>query len=149
MEKPVPSRWLGELDRFRSEIDELFERFFDWRPSFHFMEKSRWSPSIDVSEKHDEIIVRVEIPGMEKEDIDISLDGRFLTISGERKVVQEEENEHYHRVERRYGAFSRSLELPVDVDTKDVKAVYKRGVLKLNLPKLRRDTRKRIEIMHE
>jgi len=142
----IPWRGLRELDRFRSEMDDLFERFFDWRPSFRFMEKSEWTPSLDLSETENELIVRAEIPGMKKEEIDIHLEGRLLTIQGEKKQKYEEKTENLHRVECRYGAFSRTLDLPADVDSEKVQATYKRGVLTLILPKTEKRTAKKIEI---
>ena len=91
-------------------------------------------------------MVKAELPGMEARDIDISLNGRILSIRGERKQESEEKGENFHRVERSYGAFSRSLELPTDVDPDKVKASYKRGVLKLNIPKTRKASVKKIEV---
>jgi HSP20 family protein len=142
----IPSRERRQLDRFRSEMDGLFDRFFDWRPFDPSIRKSEWMPAIDVSETPKQIVVKAEIPGMEAKDMDISLNGRVLTLKGEKKSEQEEKEENYHRVERRYGAFSRSFELPTDVDANKVKASYKDGVLKLSLPKTKEQSVKKIEI---
>jgi HSP20 family protein len=127
-------------------MDGLFDRFFDWRPFDPSIRKSEWMPAIDVSETPKQIVVKAEIPGMEAKDMDISLNGRVLTLKGEKKSEQEEKEENYHRVERRYGAFSRSFELPTDVDANKVKASYKDGVLKLSLPKTKEQSVKKIEI---
>jgi HSP20 family protein len=127
-------------------MDRLFDRFFDWRPFDLTIREGEWMPAIDVSETGKEIVVKAEIPGMEAKDIDISLNGRVLTLKGEKKTEQEEKEENYHRVERRYGSFSRSFNLPADVDSAKVKATYKDGVLKLNLPKTKEQTVKKIEI---
>lgn len=127
-------------------MDRLFDRVFDWRRFDLTVRSGQWTPAIDVSETDKEILVKAEIPGMEAKDIDISLDGRVLTLKGEKKTEQEEKEENYHRVERRYGTFSRSFELPADVDTNKVNATYKDGVLKLNLTKTKAQTVKKIEI---
>lgn len=142
----IPWRQRREVDRFRGEIDRLFDEFFAWRPFRRSMEEGDWSPAIDVSETGKEIIVSAEVPGMDAKDIDISLNGRVLTIKGERKQEHEEKEKDYHRIERRYGSFSRSFELPGDVDPNKVKATYKHGVLKLNLPKTEEQSVKKIEV---
>ncbi len=101
---------------------------------------------MDVSETGKKIVVNAEIPGMDPKDIDISLNGRVLTIKGERKQEQEEKEKRYHHIERRYGFFSRSFELPADVNANKVTANYKDGVLKLNLPKTKGPSVKKIEV---
>ena len=92
------------------------------------------------------ITVKAEIPGCEAKDIDVKLDGRMLTISGEKKQEKEEKDENFHRVERTYGSFSRMVELPGEVNPEDVDATYKKGVLKLVLKKIRETEAKKIEI---
>jgi len=103
-------------------------------------------PAIDMSETDKEISIHAEIPGMDAKDIDISLNGRVLTIKGEKKQEQEEKEKNYHRIERRYGSFSRSFELPADVDANNVNATYENGVLELSLPKTKEQSVKKIEI---
>ena len=142
----IPWHERKELDRFRSEMDRLFDQFFDWRPFRRSFDEGDWTPLVDVSETGKEVIVNAEIPGMNAKDIDISLNGRVLTLRGEKKSNHEEKNENFHRIERRYGAFSRSFELPADVDANKVKATYKDGVLKISLPKTKEQSVKKIEI---
>lgn len=142
----IPWRGVKDLEGLRREMDDLFERFFDWRPSLRFMGRGEWVPSVDLSETTNEIVVRVEVPGMEKEDIDVSLEGKVLTVRGEKKTEHEEKEENFHRVERKYGSFTRSIELPADVDVNKVKATYKGGVLKLNMPKVKSQNAKKIEV---
>jgi len=142
----IPWRSRGEVDRFRSDIDRMFDDFFTRSPFSRSYGAEEWMPAVDISETGKEIIVNAEIPGMDAKDIDISINGRLLTIKGERKQEQEEKGENYHRIERRYGSFSRSLELPVDVNADKVKATYKEGVLKLNLPKAKEQSVKKIEV---
>jgi HSP20 family protein len=138
--------WRGEVDRLRNEMERLYDRFFDLRPFRRFSEEGEWIPTVDVSETAKEIIVNAEIPGVEAKDIDVNLDGNVLTIKGERKKEHEEKEENFHRIERSYGSFYRSLRLPADVDGERIKATYKKGVLRITMPKTEKETGKKIEI---
>lgn len=142
----IPWRDRSEVDRFRGEIDKLFDGFFTGSPFGPPFQRGNWMPAIDVSEGEKAIVIHAEIPGMNAKDIDISLNGRVLTIKGEKEQEQEDKEKNYLRIERRYGSFSRTFELPADVDANRVKARYKDGVLKLNLPKTKEQTVKRIEV---
>jgi HSP20 family protein len=142
----IPWRSQGDVDQFRGEIDRMFDDFFTRIPFSRSYGREALMPAVDVSETVKEIVVHAELPGMDTKDIDISINGRLLSIKGERKQEQEDKGENYHRMERRYGSFSRSFELPADVDAGKVKATYKDGVLKLNLPKTREQSVKKIEI---
>ena len=93
---------------------------------------------MDVSEDKRHITVSAEIPGVDKDGIDLSLNGRILTICGEKKQKKEASDEHYHRVESSFGFYRRTIELPADVDGSDVDAKYKNGVLKIKLKKTQR-----------
>lgn len=146
MSNLIPWRGVKDLEGLKREMDDLFERFFDWRPSLRLREKGDWMPLVDLSETPKEVVVKAEVPGMEKEDIDVSLEGKILTIRGERKTEHEEKEENVHRLERKYGSFLRSIELPVDVDPEKVSATYKKGVLKLKLPKIKSQAAKKIEV---
>jgi HSP20 family protein len=123
-------------------MDSVFERFFDGWP-FRTREAGKWMPVMDVSEKDKEIIVKAEIPGMDPKDIDISLQNGLLTIRGERK---QEKEESFHKVERSYGAFSRSVRLPAEVDEDKVMATYTNGVLTLEMRKTKEAAAKKIEV---
>jgi HSP20 family protein len=138
--------WRGEVDRLRNEMERLYDRFFDLRPFRRFTEEGEWMPTVDVSETEKEIIVNAEIPGVEAKDIDVNLDGNVLTIKGERKKEHEEKEENFHRIERSYGSFYRALRLPADVDGERIKATYKKGVLRIAMPKTKKETGKKIEI---
>jgi HSP20 family protein len=137
-----------EVASLRKDFDDAMDRFFS-DPVFSipklFSEKS-WYPNVDVSEGKKNIIVKAEIPGVEKEGIDISLDGRLLTIHGEKKHEKEESDEHYHRVESSFGFFKRTIELPAEVDASNVDAKYKNGVLKVKLKKAKEAETKTIKI---
>jgi HSP20 family protein len=137
-----------EVANMRKDFDAFFDRFFS-EPAFSipklFSEKS-WYPTVDVSEGKKAIIVKAEIPGVDKEGIDLSINGRLLTICGEKKHEKEESDERYHRVESSFGFYKRTIELPVDVDESKVDAKYKNGVLKIKLKKARETETKKIKI---
>jgi len=135
-------------DKLSRDIDKMFDRFFEpgLLPSSYVFGESKWDPTIDISEGRKEITVRAEIPGIEAKDLDISIDGRLLSIKGEKKIEQTDKDESYYRVERSYGYFNRTIELPAEVDSKEVSASYKRGVLKIKLRKTKTYETKRIEV---
>ena len=134
----VPFRSRNELvDPFR-RMDELMRRAWGDFPFGGALENefgTEWVPSVDISETEKEITVKAEIPGMEKKDIEISLDEGHLIIKGEKRGETEETGKHFHRVERTYGSFYRSLELPAVVEKDKIDATYKDGVLTVVLPK--------------
>jgi HSP20 family protein len=125
--------WTG-MAGVKSEMDRLFDRFAELRWN-ELPALGDWAPSMDVSETKESLVCKVEVPGMEQKDIQISLQENLLTIKGEKRQAKEEKEEHYHRIERSYGAFTRSLRLPVAVDAGKVTATVKSGVLTVTLPK--------------
>ena len=145
---PWEKRELKDLVGMKKELDKLFNRFFDadFPSAREFFLKDQWAPRVDVSEGKKEITVKAEIPGCDAKDIHVSLEGRTLTIKGEKKKEKEEKDENVHRVERSYGYFSRSMELPAEVDQENVDAAYKKGVLKLVFIKTKETAGKKIEI---
>jgi HSP20 family protein len=124
--------WGGNL---RREMDRLFDRFADpiWEP-FETM-AGEWVPKLDVSETKDAMVVGAEMPGVDPKEIEIALMGDLLTLKGEKEKETVEKEERYHRVERTYGAFLRSVRLPMAVDGSKVTATFKNGVLVVTLPK--------------
>ncbi len=130
-----PWKGFSELANLRDEMDKMWNRFFggEW-PSLEAF-RGEWAPSVDVSETKDSILVKAEVPGLEAKDIDISLSNDVLTIKGKKEQEKEEKEENYHRIERSYGSFSRSIRLPREVQGDKIKANYKNGVLKITLPK--------------
>jgi HSP20 family protein len=145
---PYRKRSGREMVSFKDEMESLLNRFFDmdFPISRRPFGDEEWAPRVDVVEGKGEITVRAEIPGCEAKDINVELDGRTLTISGEKKQEKEEKNENYHRVERSYGSFCRMVELPREVNPEDIDATYKKGVLKLVLEKVQATEAKKIEI---
>jgi len=104
-------------------------------------------PNVNTRETEEFYHIEVELPGVKKEDVDIQVDGNVLTISGERNVREEVTDEDYHKVESRYGLFSRSFTLPEKVDVSNIEAGFENGILEVAIPKLKVDTSsKKIEI---
>ncbi len=121
------------LARLHNEMDDLFDSFFKGldRPYTGY---KVW-PSIDVAEHEDSIEIRAEVPGCKADDIDISVHGNVLTISGEKKQTEEQKEKGYYHMESTYGSFRREISLPTDIETQKIDAVCKDGVLSVNLPK--------------
>ncbi len=133
-----------ELISMRDDMDRLFNTFF----GRHLTEEAEgtWLPIVDIEEDNESFVVKAELPGLKKEDVKISVRGNLLTISGERKKEEETKNKTYHRVERLYGKFSRTISLPSEVDMSKIKAIYKDGILHITLPKLETMKPKEIEV---
>jgi HSP20 family protein len=123
-----------ELVRMQQEMNSFFDDFFGERRSD--LLEGNWLPALDVSETEKEIIVRVELPGMTQQDIDLSLHENMLLLKGEKKPAPTKSQENYHRAERSYGSFNRSLTLPANVDPNQVQATFKDGVLQITLSKV-------------
>lgn len=131
-------RWrpLRDIVSIQDEMNKLFDDFFGRTPTRWFQpEEGLWAPNVDVSETKDNIVLIAEMPGLNKEDIKLSVQDNVLTLSGEKKQEKEEKDANYHRLERSYGAFCRSFTLPTPVQADKVKASYKDGILKVTLPK--------------
>ena len=130
-------RW----DPFRdlSTLQDRMNRLFDdggrtWR-SDEPAATTSWSPAVDIFETEGEIVVKAELPGMDRKDITLNLEKNVLTLKGERRFEKETKDENYHRIERSYGTFSRVFSIPATVDEENIRADYKDGVLKIVLPK--------------
>lgn len=130
---PVRRRERGPLARFHDEVDHLFRGFFDdWElPAWDY---GRW-PAIGIAENENEFVVKAEVPGCKADDIDISVHGNMLTISGEKKVYEEKKKKGYYHIERSHGSFRRILHLATELDPDKIEATCKDGVLTLTLPK--------------
>lgn len=107
---------------------------------------AEWAPVVDITEDEKEFAVKAELPGLKREEVNVSVQDGVLSITGERKVEKEEKNKKYHRVERSYGSFLRSFSLPETADASKVVAEFKDGVLNIRLPKSPKAQPKTIEI---
>lgn len=128
-------RWepLREISAIQSEVNRLFNSFFDTPATVNG--PRRWLPAMDLVETDDHLVLRADLPGIREDDVSIEVEDNVLTVSGERKAEHEESKEGYHRVERAYGSFSRSLTLPDGVDPESIEASFDRGVLEVRIPK--------------
>jgi HSP20 family protein len=145
--RPEVAAWptFDRLSNLRDELDRLFDLpLTDWVRASSLV--SGWSPSLDLFEDKDNFIVKAELPGMKKDDIDISLHEGALSISGERKREEQFEDAGTYREERFFGKFHRSLALPKPVAADKVTATYKDGVLTVTLPKTEEVKPKQIEV---
>ncbi len=143
------SRWERDVDRM---MDEFFaRRMRPWWPE-------RWSgawdgeiiaPVLDVYEEKDEIIVKAELPGMDKNEIEVEITDSELILKGEKKKEEKVEEKNYYRCERSYGAFRRSVRLPKDVQADKIKASFKNGILEVRLPKTEKAKAKEIKVKVE
>ena len=129
---------ISSYDPFRNfrslqgEINRLFDRDMDDTTG----QMTLWPMRVDIREDENQVVIKSDVPGMEQKDIKVNIDNNMLTISGERKFDDEENKEKYHRVERAYGRFSRTFQLPNTTDAGKIQASYKNGVLEVTLPKL-------------
>lgn len=124
---------IREFDNINNSLKKYFDDFESMKPSLN---TNDFSPNIDISEKGNQLIIDAEIPGVQKEDLKITLQDNILTIEGEKKNVSEEDNRNYFRTERTYGAFKKSFNLPEDVDSEKVNAKFNNGVLSITLEKV-------------
>jgi HSP20 family protein len=144
-------RDLMTTDPFRSfrslqqRINRLFEEAFGPLGEESWA-LAAWAPACDIYETDNEIVVKMELPEVKKEDIQVTLDNNLLTIRGERKFQEETKRENYHRIERSYGEFMRSFTLPAAIDSGKISAEYKDGVLRVVLPKREEAKPKQIEV---
>lgn len=138
-------RWepLREINSIQGEVNRLFNTFFDTPVSAG---ERRWLPAMDLVESEDHFVLRADLPGLSEEDVAIELEDGVLTVSGERKAEHEERKEGYHRVERAYGGFARSLTLPEGVDAEAIEAHFDRGVLEVRIPKPEERKPRRVSI---
>jgi len=142
-------RWdpFREMVSLRDAMDRLFEESFV-RPfgGWPFLTGEAQTLALDIYETDDDLVVEASLPGINPDEVDISVVGNTLTIKGEHEEKKEEEKGKYHCRERRYGAFQRTVSLPVEVDANKAEAVFENGVLKLTLPKVEEARPKRIQV---
>lgn len=130
-------RWepLREFSTLQNEMNRLFNTVFDTPAPAGNGGLRRWLPAMDLVESGDHFVLRADLPGLSEEDVNIEVEDRVLTISGERKAEHEVDKDGFHRIERAFGSFSRSLTLPEGIDADAVQASFDRGVLEVRIPK--------------
>ena len=146
----IPWRPIRQIDQVFDDMERQFEEVFD-RPFFPVTWKREphiraWSPAMEVVEKENEYLLKAELPGMKKDDIDISVEEDTLIIKGERRAEEEKKGEGYHLCERCYGSFERSIALPKAIESEKVKACYENGLLELTIPKAPEAQPKKVEV---
>ena len=129
-------------DPFSSEVNRLFNNLFAPGES----RSQRWAPAMDLAEAEDHYVLRADLPGMGEEDVSIEINDNVLTVSGERREEHEGHKQGWHRVERTFGRFSRSLSLPEGIDPEAIRASFDRGVLSITVPKPEQRKPRRVEI---
>jgi len=131
-----------------SEMDDMVKRMWFGFP-FHNLQDDAdlgWSPRLDISETDAALEVVADLPGLEKKDINVTIEDDLLVIKGERKEEKEEKGKKFHTIERRSGTFYRALRLPLEVETDKIEAAFKDGVLTLKLPKSKKSKKKAAQI---
>jgi HSP20 family protein len=139
---------IREMEEMQSRVASLFGRRLPLKKDGGEEELTltEWIPAVDIAEDDKEYTIKVELPGVNKEDVRVSVEGGVLSISGERKTEKEEKNKKYHRIERTYGSFARSFTLPEGTASDRVGAEFKDGVLKVHLPKDEKAKPKSIDV---
>jgi HSP20 family protein len=138
-----------DLRTLQEEVNRLFTN--NMSPSFgdEGIGRGAWSPNVDIYENKDQIVLEAELPGMNRDDFDLTVENNVITLRGERHFEKKDETDNYHRVERSYGAFTRSFTLPQTVSGEGATAEYLNGVLRVTLPKREEAKARRIEIKGE
>ena len=143
-------RWdpTRDLDTLQGDVNRLFDSFFGRRETAvgNDYGSRRWIPAMDLVETDEHLVLRADLPGVDRDNVEIEVKDGVLTISGERRAEHEDKREGFHRVERSFGRFSRSLELPQGIAADSVQARFERGVLELRMPKPEERKPTRIEI---
>ncbi|HEY5764931.1 MAG TPA: Hsp20/alpha crystallin family protein [Candidatus Deferrimicrobiaceae bacterium] len=143
-------RWLDpfrDLTSIQERMNQIFEdALARTRGRDEGLRTGMWTPAVDIYEKNDTVVVKAELPGVERDQISVEVKDGILTLRGERKFERDVKEESYHRVERSYGTFLRSFSLPVSVDQDQVKATFRDGVLEVELPKKEQAKPKQIQV---
>ena len=144
-------RWdpFRDLVSIQDELNRLFGRTFTGVEATRPTAAGSWMPAMDVFETEGEIVATVELPGIDPDDVEVAVEDSTLTISGSREFSSEVREESFHRIERRYGSFSRAITLPQTADTEKVEAAFDKGVLTVEVPKVEKAKPKKIQIKAE
>ena len=141
------TRWepFREFSTLQDRMNRLF-RETQGSSQDEALTSSSFAPAVDVYEDEHDVTLKIEVPGIDEKDIDVRIENTTLTVHGERKIEKEEKEENYRRVERQYGSFTRTFNLPPTVDAEKVQADYDKGVLKITLPKKAEAKPKQIKV---
>lgn len=146
-ERSLATRQPREMEDSSQRWDEFFDRpFLPAMRRFFGDEVAEWSPNIDVMEKANEYVIKAELPGVKEDDVEVSVTGDMLTITGEKEQEAEEERKGYYYSESSYGSFSRSLTIPSNVDPDSIEANFDKGVLEITLPKIAESKPKKVRV---
>ena len=143
----VLTRWepFREFTTLQDRMNRLFRETYNEGPD-QSLATSSFAPAVDVYEDEHNVVLKIEVPGIDEKDIDVRVENNNLTVHGERKIEKEEKEENYRRVERQYGSFTRTFTLPPTVDTEHVSATYDKGLLNISLPKKAEAKPKQIKV---
>jgi HSP20 family protein len=135
-----------DLRSLQEEVNRLFSTNLTRGFGEEGIGRGAWNPSVDIYENKDQIVLEAELPGMNREDFDLTVENNVITLRGERHFEKKDESDNYHRVERSYGSFTRSFTLPQTVSADGATAEYRNGVLRVTLPKREETKARRIEV---
>ena len=135
-----------DLRSLQEEVNRLFSTNLTRGFGEEGIGRGAWNPSVDIYENKDQIVLEAELPGMNRDDFELTVENNVITLRGERQFEKKDETDNYHRVERSYGSFTRSFTLPQTVSTEGATADYQNGVLRVTLPKRQETKARRIEI---
>lgn len=138
-----------DLRTLQDEVNRLFSTNLTRAFGDEGIARGAWNPSVDIYENKDQIVLEAELPGMNREDFDLTVENNVITLRGERRFEKKDDGDNYHRVERSYGSFTRSFTLPQTVSAEGAQAEYRNGVLRVSLPKREEVKARRIEISGE
>jgi HSP20 family protein len=119
----------------QNRLNSIFQDFARPNSDAENLNSGSFAPAVDIYEDAHKLSLRIEVPGLKPEDVDISVDNNTMIVRGERRFANEEKEENYHRIERRYGSFVRTFTLPQTVDTENISANYEQGLLSIDIPK--------------
>jgi HSP20 family protein len=152
--KVEPAKPLSPFEEMERRFEEFFRRPFSllgpsWFPRPRMLAMEELSPTVDIFEDGNDVVVKAELPGIKKEDIDVKLTDNTITISGEKKKEEKVEKKNYYRMESSYGSFTRAFSLPAEVQTDKAKAQYNDGILEIRVPKTEEAKQKEKKVMIE
>jgi HSP20 family protein len=144
----VLTRWdpFREFSTLQDRMNRLFRESYGPEGREESLTSSTFAPPVDVYEDEHNVMLKIEVPGIDEKDIDVRIENNVLTVHGERKFEKEEKEENFRRVERNYGSFTRTFTLPSTVDSEHVSANYDKGILKIALPKKAEAKPKQIKV---